>query len=90
MHINSLFEYATRKGTGVGSVWKQVMKIYTKYDEGQTYAVISGEMNVIGIIILLVEIKYGDDSVSCINNRMKHLQEKCQKLGPNRFLFFCV
>jgi hypothetical protein len=49
MHINSLFEYATRKGTGVGSVWKQVMKNYTKYGEGQTYAVISGEMNVIGI-----------------------------------------
>ena len=49
MRINSLFEYATKKDTGVMSVWKRVMKICTKHDEGQTYAIISGEMNVIGI-----------------------------------------
>lgn len=49
MHINSLFDYTTNKDTGVMSVWQQDMKIRTKYDEGQTFTVISGEMYVIGI-----------------------------------------
>ena len=49
MHINSLFDYATNKDTGVISVLQQDMKICTKYDDGQTFAIISGEMYVIGI-----------------------------------------
>jgi len=41
-------------------------------------------------LFLLVEIKYGTDSLRCINNRMKHRMEKCQKLCPNPFSFSSV